>query len=108
MTANEQYNDDALCCPVTLIPFTNPVIIPECGHTFDREALVEYKKRECPTCRTHYCADPSKLPTNWVIVSFLDIDTKAEPNSPINYSAKQAKIDNKMSPEAFKQIAHFQ
>ena len=95
MSTLEQYNEDALCCPVTFIPFTNPVIVPECGHTFDREALVQYKKKECPTCRTRYCVDPIDLPTNWAIVSFLDLDIKAKPNSPIKYSAKQAKKDKK-------------
>lgn len=94
--AQEQHNEDALCCPITFIPFTNPVIIPECGHTFDRDALVQYKKRECPTCRTRYSETPSKLPTNWAIVSFLDLDIKAKPNSPIKYSAKQAKKDKKI------------
>lgn len=91
----QQYNEDALCCPVTFIPFTDPVIIPECGHTFDRESLADYKKRECPTCRTCYQQNPFELPTNWAIVSFLELNIRDKANTPIKYSAKQAKRDKK-------------
>jgi len=31
-----------LCCPITLAPFRDPVLVPATGHSYERSALLEH------------------------------------------------------------------
>jgi hypothetical protein len=97
--------DEAFCCPITLEQFTDPIIIPECGHTFDRRQLKDCNKKECPKCRKPFRGDPSGFPTNWSIVEYLDLNIKSKtvPDT-VKYSAKHAKKDTKRYTNASAQI----
>nr|QBK85549.1 MAG: U-box domain protein [Marseillevirus LCMAC101] len=55
--AQEDFN-----CPINGVVFTDPVIIPICGHCFNRDAINDWFKKQlsCPICQNN-------LPSNDVI-----------------------------------------
>ena len=84
-------------CPVTLETFTHPVLI-ECGHTFDKETIKKLHDKKCPTCNAKITGNIELYPTNWAIVSALNlhIEKKQDDNDELfSYTAEQARNDAK-------------
>jgi len=71
----KKLNDD-LTCPITLDVFKDPVFIPECGHTFDRNGLNSLSTKYCPICKNSFSGNTNDFMTNWVIASILGISIK--------------------------------
>ncbi|EAR84542.1 zinc finger, C3HC4 type (RING finger) protein (macronuclear) [Tetrahymena thermophila SB210] len=48
----DQYNEN-LFCPISFVPMTDPYILKNCGHSFQKETIDQclQKKLECPLCR---------------------------------------------------------
>lgn len=89
-------DNENFCCPVTSELFTDPTIIPECGHTFDRSVLIKLENKKCPVCNIEFHDLPQDLPTNWLAVSHLNlsIKPKEDKNSKDkDYDADQAYHD---------------
>ncbi len=84
-------DNENFCCPITTEKFTDPVIIPDCGHTFDRPALREIPNKRCPTCNADFIEEPDYLPTNWLVASCLDLSIKKAERK--KYTASQARND---------------
>lgn len=51
---------------------TDPVIIPECGHNFEKKDIIEYisKNGKCPLCRTQTTIE--SLRPNFQLKSIID------------------------------------
>lgn len=64
---------DILSCPVCLDTFTDPQILPSCGHTFCKECIdrlhVSYGRARCPTCRQQFC--PADVRPNFALRTML-------------------------------------
>lgn len=60
-------------CSLTLERFKHPVVLVECGHSFEKYAIEECikKKSECPECRTPITTNAV---TNWALVKGLSLD----------------------------------
>ena len=45
--------EELMTCPITCCIMTEPYIIPECGHNFEKDSIIEYvrKNKICPLCR---------------------------------------------------------
>ena len=95
MSNNSLGDDENFCCPVTSELFTDPAIIPECGHTFDRPALIKLPNKKCPICNTEFHDLPQDLPTNWLAVSHLNLSIKPKKKS--KKIKKDKKTDNSKS-----------
>ena len=74
---------DEVTCPICMCEFTDPVVLPACGHTFCRQCItkvnscgMQYNHRvekwvnvfRCPTCRA--ICNMGDLPQNWVFKQF--------------------------------------
>ena len=46
--------EELMTCPITYCIMTDPVIIPECGHNFEKKDIIEFLKKngQCPLCRS--------------------------------------------------------
>jgi|SaaInlStandDraft_6_1057023.scaffolds.fasta_scaffold06196_3 SUMO ligase MMS21 Smc5/6 complex component len=46
-------------CPITLVPFTDPVKSKKCGHTYEREAILKVLSsvQKCPVCQKKLTAN---------------------------------------------------
>lgn len=86
-----------LKCPITLDIFKDPVFIPECGHTFDKNALKSLPQKKCPLCNQAFIGNSDEFKTNWSIASILEIEIKNNEINPIpeilSYNAIKAKKD---------------
>ena len=95
MAENQDQMFDNLICPITLEPFTEPVFIPDCGHTFDRKGLINILSKKCPICNINFSGNPNNFKINWSIVSMLNIDIQVQDvaNDILSYDAACAKKD---------------
>src|SRR4051812_44900932 len=69
---------DNFNCPITMEKFTYPVIVPNCGHTFDLQSIIKLVK--CPLCNTIFLKNPNEFLLNWVVISFLDLKISVKNN----------------------------
>ncbi|XP_066272095.1 tripartite motif-containing protein 2-like [Branchiostoma lanceolatum] len=76
--STEDFDDQFLTCPVCMLHFRDPRILP-CLHTFCRECLQERATKqqplECPTCRTQVSLPDqgvNGLRTNFYVNNLLD------------------------------------
>mmetsp|Transcript_36909 Transcript_36909/g.68107 ORF Transcript_36909/g.68107 Transcript_36909/m.68107 type:complete len:466 (+) Transcript_36909:60-1457(+) len=64
---------DILSCPVCLDTFSDPHILPSCGHTFCKECIdrlnVSYGCARCPTCRQQF--RPAEVRPNFALRTML-------------------------------------
>lgn len=85
---------ETLKCPITMENFTEPVFVPECGHTFDRKELMKLPNKKCPLSNCSFSDEPIDFKFNWLAVSMLNINVKEPENqfgsSIVNYNAKKA------------------
>lgn len=80
-------NIDNLVCPVSLLSFTDPKVLP-CGHTLDRESLIKLFVRECPICKSKFLNKSIEhFPTNWAITNLMNLSIK----QPLNNILTRAK-----------------
>ncbi|QKF93510.1 SP-RING finger protein [Fadolivirus algeromassiliense] len=87
---------DTFVCPITLEQFKEPIIIPTCGHTFDKNGLINLPNKKCPICKTDFVGNPLNFPFNWTIISHLGLEIKQNKlveNDIMSYDANQAKLD---------------
>jgi ankyrin repeat protein/uncharacterized protein YegL len=73
----QQLIADNLVCPLSLDYFKDPITIPVCSHTFEREFLVaqfaEHAVGKCPTCNAPSPGyDPEKAPKNVTIANVVE------------------------------------
>lgn len=85
MTQNNDFN-----CPITMEPFKIPVFIPQCGHTFERNAVIKLKNKKCPVCNNAIIGDPKNFPINWVIASHLNLNIEKISNNKQEISSYNA------------------
>lgn len=70
-------------CPVTKEKFEHPIILKNCGHTFDKkviEPLIVDNKKVCPLCTTSFSESSDDLLVNWHIVSAMDLNIPSKLN----------------------------
>lgn len=80
---------------VTMDYFKDPVIVPECGHTFDRKVLQSLSVKRCPLCNAYLKGDPEKFRNNWVIVDILNLNIPRPTKEEIEkYDAEMAYLDS--------------
>ena len=80
---------------VTMDYFKDPVVVPECGHTFDRKVLQTLSIKRCPLCNAYFKGDPDKFRNNWVIVDILNLDIPRPTKEDIEkYDAEMAYLDS--------------
>ncbi|WP_075883446.1 U-box domain-containing protein [Candidatus Protochlamydia sp. W-9] len=79
LPVEEGVNFRSFNCPITLYPFTDPVV-DECGHTFEREAIMEIYNRAIAEGNSFTCPlDPSKiLDVSKLIKNYNLADAKEE------------------------------
>lgn len=91
---------DNFTCPITLEKFKEPIIIPTCGHTFDKTALLAVPIKKCPICKTDFGNDINAFPINWSVASHLNLDIKKKPeeisDDILSYDAAKAKADREV------------
>jgi hypothetical protein len=89
--------EDTFCCPITLEQFTEPIVIPECGHTFDKKSLESLHQKKCPLCDIIYSGNPNDFPINWIVVSHLNLEIHKKINEDklTNYDAIEALNDKR-------------
>jgi len=84
-------------CPISLEPYKEPVFIPDCGHTFDRQNLVDLPNKKCPICSIPFSGNPNNFKINWSLASIMNLNVKIPETKPENdlleYSAKDARYD---------------
>ena len=76
--AGNTLKDDSFFCPITHEVMHDPVTIRNCGHTFEKTAIVRHlenvlqssAKPSCPTCRGK--ADAADLVTNFTVKGQID------------------------------------
>lgn len=93
---NNLINDNFLC-PISLDTYKEPVFIPDCGHTFDRQNLIDLPNKKCPICSIAFSGNPNSFKTNWSLASIMNlniknIEVKLEDDL-LEYSAKNARDD---------------
>ena len=96
MNINENTLNESLKCSITLEIFKDPVFIPDCGHTFDRNGLENLPQKKCPLCNHIFSGNPHDFKTNWAIASILGIEIKKKEinsNEILDYNALKAKKD---------------
>lgn len=82
-----------LRCPISLSEFSEPVLLPGCGHTFDRQCLQSLENNECPTCRFKFNGDVQHFPINWVVANMLNLDIDVvKPSDIINNNFMKMKL----------------
>jgi len=62
-------------CPLTGESLENPVVIPECGHTFEKSMLLNYLTnyvKKCPLCKKVVKTDLSQIPFNFIVRDALE------------------------------------
>ncbi|CAH1252819.1 TRIM2 [Branchiostoma lanceolatum] len=86
--SREDFDDQFLTCPVCMLHFRDPRILP-CLHTFCRECLQEWVTKqqplECPTCRTQVSLPDQGvdgLRTNFYVNNLLDFVTVTKEAGP--------------------------
>lgn len=85
--------EKTLRCPILLEPFKDPVFIPECGHTFDRKALIGLIIKKCPICNHYFKNDPLKFRVNWIVASLLNLNIPRPTQEDIlAYDAEMARV----------------
>lgn len=74
-----------LICPITLSPLEDPILLPCCGKSASRDAVITWfeNSQVCPNCRENLeNFNPQTTPRNLVIQNILDsmcnLDTKIE------------------------------
>lgn len=86
-------------CPISLSIMTDPVVL-ECGHTFDRDSLMEWLKTSngCPTCRK--VVNSHKITTNFSMKSMIStLNDPSRPQSSISSYAAEYEtvpVDNQV------------
>lgn len=68
----ELLKNENLNCPISNTLMTNPFIITKCGHTFQKECLIDWfnKKKTCPLCLTEVKMEDFK--PNYVLKGLID------------------------------------
>ena len=94
---NENNVNDHFICPITLEIYKDPVFIPECGHTFERQNLINLQNKKCPICNNVFNGNPNNFQINWSLASIMNINVKKPEAKPedelLNYDAKSARED---------------
>jgi hypothetical protein len=89
--ANLQRENPDLVCAISFDWLLDPVTLPNCGHTFNREPIqhhFEQGKKTCPSCRTPIHYDPFHLsPTFAVAEAASKVSGK-----PMNLSANSVTV----------------
>ncbi|KAL4450498.1 hypothetical protein ABPG74_019396 [Tetrahymena malaccensis] len=51
--------NENIFCPISFVPMTDPYLLKNCGHSFQKEAIDQCleKKLECPLCRKQCTKD---------------------------------------------------
>ncbi|KAH0630513.1 hypothetical protein JD844_013601 [Phrynosoma platyrhinos] len=95
-------------CPICLEYFTEPVILPECGHNFCRACLIQHwserdkeaASRLCPQCRAPFQQRSHVIP-NWQLASVVEIAKK------LGLQKNQIKAEREKTVMAFRQLYQF-
>lgn len=65
-------NND-LICPISHDKFKYPIVL-SCGHTLDKDSIVNMKKSVCPLCKLSFNKNECK--PNWILIKYLNLDIK--------------------------------
>jgi hypothetical protein len=83
---------DCYNCVITHEQFKIPVIVPECGHTFERSAIIEHlsqhQEKKCPICNKIIRTDSLLFPINWVAVNALNLHINTKTDLCINEASR--------------------
>jgi hypothetical protein len=66
---------DVFECSICLEEFKQPVVL-SCGHTFCKGCLLKVRDYQCPTCRQFFYCDVDSLPSNFVVLQWMEENKK--------------------------------
>mmetsp|Transcript_60098 Transcript_60098/g.104858 ORF Transcript_60098/g.104858 Transcript_60098/m.104858 type:complete len:514 (+) Transcript_60098:72-1613(+) len=92
---------ELLDCPVCLEPFSDPQMLPSCGHTFCRGCIRGLQSRRCPTCRAAFI--PAQVRPNFalrLVLQDLGLSSTAPPGELGCDEAATGKAGSCTSPDA--------
>ena len=72
LTESELLHDPAFCCPITQKLMEDPYILTNCGHSFEKEAIIKWLgySEKCPVCNKP--AHPNQLILNYSLKGVLE------------------------------------
>lgn len=78
-------------CPITLEKLKYPIVLL-CGHTFEKECIVQLKKSICPLCQKFFDKKIALSCPNWIVIQHLNLEIDMDEKEKMElYSIQDAK-----------------